>query len=332
MNEIQEKMISMIDFDSFMEAVKVTSEIKEVNEKYVRQYLEEWAEAKEWLFVLFGEKLQLTKKVDIQLDDEVIQDKIDDLCRQYPQYAAMISHITAREYAENQIVKPHDKFMMQVFPKDYKKNSKPSRILSKIINDEQFDIDLSKILQNRTIKGNCTISIHPLDYVTLSTNTHNWRSCMSILQEDGGFNKVGGFSLMRDPNSTIAFLDHGTDAVYANDYGSLTWNNKVFRQIIYISKNKNGFAFGHYNGTTDDEVRAKWAEMLNSILGTKLIEKRGYDYAKQNGKFYYDTTIYYRYGEHQEYECGAKYMICVVSGEQFTSLHSHSHWMDNKKK
>lgn len=329
MTEIQNKMLDMVDFDSFKEAVKVSAETEgEIKDEYVRWYLEQWAIAKEPLFKLFGEQLSVKIPVKIPVNRDAVADKIDELCMKYPQYAATVKELSIDEICENEIRGDRSELLKALFPRIYRKGGKASSILSRIIKDTQFDIDLSKILQNRVIDGFATISIHPLDYVTLSTNTHKWGSCMDIIH---GFNKIGGFSLMMDSPSTIAFFDHGSDVIYSNKYGSFVWNNKVFRQIIYIDVNKKMFAFGHYNGTVDDSIRDKWGDKVNELLGTHHeYSESGYHWVEQKGEFYYDTSVYRSYPKVGSYNMGVKELRCICCGKMFDERHSYRDWLTCK--
>lgn len=328
MTENQQKMLDMVDFDSFKEAVKVSAETKgEIKDEYVRWYLEQWAVAKEPLFNLFGGQLSVKIPIKIPVNKALISEKIEELCKQYPQYAATVKQLTIDEICSNEVNGTKSDLLKALFPRIYRKGGKASSILSRIIKDEQFDIDLSKILQNRVVDGFATISIHPLDYVTLSTNTHRWGSCMHIID---GFNKIGGFSLMMDKPTTIAFFDHGKDATYENKFGKFEWNNKVFRQIIYIDVNKKMFAFGHYNGTVDEGIRAKWVDKVNELLGTKHKVDEHYGYAEKQGEFYYDSAIYQYCPERFDIKMGVKKFKCVCCGKDFTELHSYRDWLTCK--
>lgn len=329
MTEIQKKMIDMVDFDSFKEAVKVSAETSgEIKNEYVRWYLEKWAVAKEHIFKLFGEQFEIKIPVKVPVNRDVISEKIEELCKQYPQYAATVKELTIDEICANEVSGENSGLLKALFPRIYRKGGKASSILSRIIKDEQFDIDLSKILQNRVIDGVATISIHPLDFVTLSTNTHKWGSCMDIIH---GFNKIGGFSLMMDKPSTIAFFDHGGNTTYKNKFGSFEWNNKIFRQIIYVDTERKMFAFGHYNGTVDESIRDKWAEKVNELLGTNHKKKSegrySVGYATEVGQFYYDSSIYAFYPSEFHIDMGVKEIKCIVCGAMFRERHSYKNWL-----
>lgn len=322
-------MLSLVDFDGFMESVKVTSErVGDIDESVVRWYLEEWAKAKLHIFEVFGGKLTLEKEVDMIVDEDAIYEEINGLAKRYPKYAAQILDFHADEWKKNEVDTRYNHFTSFLFPTICKKSAKPSKIMSKILQDEQFDIELSKILQNRTIKGKCVVSIHPLDYVTVSTCNHKWGSCMHILE---GFNKFGGYSLMLDNESMIAYSHTGKIVTYKNKWGSFDWNNKDSRQIIYLNPEHNRIAMGHYNGTPSDSHREIWVKLIkNQIPGEwKYSEKNVY--ARKMGSFYYNYENYGNYvrdgAEAEPAKMGVKSLRCVVCGKEFTNLVGYHGWL-----
>ena len=60
----------------------------------------------------------------------------------------------------------------------------------------------SQIIQEDKIKGTLCFSIHPLDFLSSSENTYNWRSCHSL---DGEF-RAGNLSYMVDDCTFMIYL------------------------------------------------------------------------------------------------------------------------------
>lgn len=344
--EIKKEMLALVDYHAFYEAVCVTAEIdrKRISRKQVNEYLREWVEAKAWIFELFGHKLQLIREVEIPADNEVMATQIEELCRKYPQYAATIKEFKVEDFREGVINNQSSQFLKWLFPRVYRRGAKTSKVLSKILNNYNFDVELSKILQNNMIKGRAIVSIDPVDIVMLSTNTHKWGSCMSILYDTNdrsnnkrGFNKVGGFSLMRDSVTTVAYLDHNKKSVFANDYGSFEWTDMVFRQLLTIDKHDlTNVVYGHYNGTPSDTIRGVWGELLHEVMGGEKWEMHSTNYKsyhKQLSKHYYDTGCYGWFGssEPKIRGIGKEELICVCCGRRFKDLHSYQNWLSCNK-
>ena len=341
-SDLKKEMLALVDTNAFYEAVCITAEIDRdrVSHEFVDKYLDEWVEAKAWIFELFGRKLELVQEVEIPSDKETMRSNVEELCKKYPAYAATLKELQVEDFAEGTICNTNSAFLRQIFPRIYRKGAKTSKVLSKILNDYDFDVELSKILQNNMIKGRVVVSINPIDFVMMSTNTHKWGSCMSILYDTadrssnkGGFNKVGGFSLMRDDVTTIAYLDHNKKSVFANDYGSFEWNDMVFRQLLTIDKDDlTNVVYGHYNGTPSDTIRETWGKMLRKVMGGEKWEMHNVRYSsyhKQLSKMYYDTQVYNWIGssEPKERGIGKKQLICVCCGKRFDTLHSYKNWL-----
>jgi hypothetical protein len=69
---------------------------------------------------------------------------------------------------------------------------------------EAFRLAHSRILNAKTLKGTLCLSIHPMDYMTMSDNTYNWSSCMSW--RNGGCYRSGTLEMMNSPKAIVAYL------------------------------------------------------------------------------------------------------------------------------
>ena len=45
---------------------------------------------------------------------------------------------------------------------------------------DTFQTKMSMILQENCVSGRLCISVHPLDFISSSENTYNWRSCHAL--------------------------------------------------------------------------------------------------------------------------------------------------------
>ena len=100
---------------------------------------------------------------------------------------------------------------------------------------EEYRIKYSQILNDKIIKGNLVISIHPLDFMTMSDNDSNWQSCMSW--RDEGCYHVGTVEMMNSNNVACCYLEsERKDWTFAeDDIRKYIWNNKKWRQLVYIT-------------------------------------------------------------------------------------------------
>lgn len=92
---------------------------------------------------------------------------------------------------------------------------------------EDFRIVHSQILNQKSIKGELTLSIHPLDYWTMSDNNSGWSSCMSW--EDTGGYRQGTVEMMNSPCVIVAYLAAKEPMSIGHNH---EWNNKKWRCLM----------------------------------------------------------------------------------------------------
>ena len=133
------------------------------------------------------------------------------------------------------------------------KGMKPIRIISKIANAynigitpdedgisdfEYFRRKHSLAINQKMLKGELCLSIHPLDYMTMSDNDAGWDSCMSW--ENDGEYKQGTVEMMNSPCVIVAYLSSGPEdySWFSSDYDSdiCRWNSKKWRSLFIVDK------------------------------------------------------------------------------------------------
>lgn len=91
----------------------------------------------------------------------------------------------------------------------------------------------SQMIQENKIKGTLCFSVHPLDFLSSSENTYNWRSCHAL---DGEY-RAGNLSYMVD-NCTFMVYLKGADNVHLPGFpASVKWNSKKWRMLIHSEEN-----------------------------------------------------------------------------------------------
>ena len=95
---------------------------------------------------------------------------------------------------------------------------------------ELYRREHSLILNQKQIRGNLCLSIHPLDYITISDNACGWGSCMSWM-EDAGDYRLGTIEMMNSPYIVVAYLESGTPL----EFCGYNWNSKRWRQLVVIT-------------------------------------------------------------------------------------------------
>ena len=96
---------------------------------------------------------------------------------------------------------------------------------------EEFRIAHSMIYNQKNVRGNLCLSIHPLDYATASDNNNNWNSCMSWLNK--GCYRLGTIEMMNSPMVICAYLTGNNEM---DDIGGGKWNSKKWRAWIMVDE------------------------------------------------------------------------------------------------
>lgn len=111
---------------------------------------------------------------------------------------------------------------------------KPVKILGKIAaaygveGFEEFRLCHSRVLNQKLLKGELCLSIHPMDYMTMSDNDYDWDSCMSW--RNAGCYRRGTVEMMNSDCVVVAYLRGKEDMRFYDKY----WNNKKWRELFIV--------------------------------------------------------------------------------------------------
>ena len=104
--------------------------------------------------------------------------------------------------------------------------------LEKIDGYEAFRRTHSLILNQKKIRGTMCLSIHPLDYITMSDNDCGWQSCMQWMEEAGDY-RLGTIEMMNSAYCVVAYVEaRETMPLWSTD---TRWSNKRWRQLLMIT-------------------------------------------------------------------------------------------------
>ena len=95
---------------------------------------------------------------------------------------------------------------------------------------EQLRLEHSRIFNNVTTSGHLCISIHPMDYMTMSDNGYNWSSCMSW--RESGCYHAGTLEMMNSPCVVVAYLEGSKP--WTPIAGQKSWSNKKWRELFIV--------------------------------------------------------------------------------------------------
>ena len=205
-------------------------------------------------------------------------------------------------------------------PIRFQKGVKPMRALGKLVealdNDivsrqfENFRIIVSDILASRRRKGVFCLSIHPLDYITMSDNVHNWSSCTSWLER--GRYKAGTIEMMTSNNMVVAYVKSSSRNLELGT--EFKWNSKKWRQLVFVHPNKNLFVNSCPYPACIEEYGKICEQTLASLLGL------GSDYMVEpyDEQENLEIETYYMYNDYVENQIDS-YIVynCDIPNERF---------------
>lgn len=143
--------------------------------------------------------------------------------------------------------------------------------------------------------GKLCISIHPLDFLSSSENNYNWRSCHSL---DGDF-AVGNLSYLQDGCTAICYLKGADNVKLPNFPATVPWNDKKWRMLVHISKNKDFiFAGRQYPFFSEDALNKVKTLLLDKVFPDQKFEEKWSDMVitdlqKDDIDYPLDDTYYY---------------------------------------
>jgi hypothetical protein len=200
-----------------------------------------WQHNKEYFYRKFGQKLiyEFPEKVSFELSEEEQKKSlryfITDLQMSYnpseinelslfleEQEKGFFKNTVVNDYTtpEGKVIRKGAKIV-----KSFKHFLDNKKMLTNIQNKA------SMIIQESKIEGRLCLSIHPLDYLTISENNYNWRSCHSL---DGDY-RAGNLSYMMDEATFVCYLRSDEDVKLTCLPNDMKWNSKKWRVLFYLS-------------------------------------------------------------------------------------------------
>lgn len=309
-----------------------------------KEMLCEWDDQKgEYLEKLFGDALTMTKRIKYVKSYEELQEELSDMISEYSHYGRAgrngyefqrawnnYMYRNRNYFTEAQesglrrlmsddclIENIYDGVSFEVEDHNGKKfrinrGAKTSKTLGKLAQIfelpgfEDFRICHSQILNQRELGGNLTISIHPLDYMTMSDNSYGWESCMSWSNE-GGY-RQGTVEMMNSKSVVVAYLS-GDDKYKISDYGceDRFWNSKKWRQLFIVDQNIIiGVKDYPYHNEELGKAVVEWLkELAEKRLGWHYGDLEHYNGTSQ--RFYYDHLPKEKNGFVLEFPTGSMY-------------------------
>jgi hypothetical protein len=233
----------------------------------------------------FGNEFSITRKgVSVEKNEESKKEDFDSFKRRITrggklyEFAKFINDNGIDGFFNNKVLIEND-YNIPVGMKLSKSfNLIPELKKDNLVN--HWQTSYSQILNDNRIAGDLTISIHPFDYLTMSENRYNWRSCHAL---DGEY-AAGTLGMMNDKTTVVAFLASPKLEEFDVLHGA-KWNNKKWRQLVHISPDLNTFVhskhYPYHNQQLEDLVQELLQEVYPYIQEYILDQNaRGLDYVR----------------------------------------------------
>lgn len=216
----------------FMDVISYSQGIEQPN---VDALFDNWLEAKRDIIEAMGGRLiyQYPEKVEFKIDENTKEQRINDFIDsiegvyENQELACFVEDMRDGFY-ENKTLDDWDNYNIYV-PKGAK-IVKAFKYFEKNRNAlEALQNEASRLIQQDSISGYLRISVHPLDFLSLSENSHNWRSCHAL---DNDY-RAGNLSYMGDKSTFICYLCDDKDCEIPNF--PFEWNSKKWRTLMFFS-------------------------------------------------------------------------------------------------
>ena len=325
-----------------------------------------WEEnKKQFLFSLLRQQLIYSVPTEVSMTEEELYYKIKESGVRYtlqqqfkPEFARILTTMSSELNENEKIIEKclfdlldTNTLARQRIEKDYvfdwngkrvkfNKGTKVTKLFRFFVNESELDALIKKyatIFNQKTIKGDLCLSVHPLDYFSVSDNQCGWNSCFSV--HDGSY-RISTTGLLTSPNTMVAYLSSGDVEYEAYDM-SMTWNNKKWRTYVTMSHDQKTFHIGREYPYSNPSLRQKVVEMIADLTGLEYQEADREIYINTPDAFYNDG-FYHLYEatniEEDErvdeldvaedcycMECGTTYDLEGVNGICCISCHPECH-------
>lgn len=232
-----------------------------------KNLIEQWAEAKKDIINLFGGELILRSKepIKIFLTEEQKNKRFEEFIQALDENGILTTDLelflrdNKRGFFDNRVLLPYPSFNIPL-------GSKLSKSFKRFINSQEIvrwaQDTASRYMQENKIEGYLYLSIHPLDFLTVSENNENWWSCQSL---DGDY-RSGNLSYLVDKTTIVAYLSNGKQEHLKCLPLGMKWNSKKWRMLVHTDGIRNIY----YNRQYPYESRDLLACVHNMLL--KLIK------------------------------------------------------------
>lgn len=229
-NDIQEKFNKVIQYSQYGIEKPQTDEL-----------FKNWSEMKKHFYKLFGNQLiwEYPEEISFEIDEKSKEEKIMTFkydCQINCGYAlAEYINVQKKGFYSNKVVEDYEYNGIKIT-----KGTKLVKTFKYFIEGDPKKLNkcqskASELIQEAKVKGTLCLSIHPLDFLSLSENNHNWHSCHAL---DGEY-RAGNLSYMADDCTIICYLKSKEETKLPNFPEDVPWNDKKWRVLLYFNSTNN---------------------------------------------------------------------------------------------
>jgi len=228
------------------EVIEYSQELSGIN---TDDLINQWYDAKSRFIKIFDDNLIYRTKepVTIELSSDEknakLQEFFNEISSSY-NYPGLIDFI---EYFQNDFFENKMSSAYHRHGYDIPAGMKLTKAYKEFVPNEK-DLDAiqtiaSRLIQENKITGYLCLSVHPLDYLSMSENTNKWRSCHAL----NGEYRAGNLSYMLDSSTIVCYLCGDEKTKLPRFPKSVPWNSKKWRMLLFVSDDNDGlFAGRHY--------------------------------------------------------------------------------------
>lgn len=273
---IEEEMIAKVDKNKFSKILAGSFGIRTIDLKGVDKLLEQWAKAKKEMYLLFGNRLKISKQIETKITEDDARAMLNDIIAKYPATFPIMKSIYPSEIINNSMEhNPLNENWSNAPIVSYKKGMKASKYISEVFKNKDLDVEFSKIVAVGKSVGIIDISIDPVDYATMSMNKSGWQSCHSLHKDYDsrlafGEWSGGTISYMVDEATIIAFRH--SDTIFDYEYNGIKFKeySKNWRELLYYDKVTHSFTANRQYPSDNEEVAKEVRNLFEETIATYL--------------------------------------------------------------
>lgn len=251
-------------------------ELDSISDEAIDLIFDKWAKNKaNFIKAWGGTEIELSIPVSLEMTqedkEERMRDFISDMVIFTPEIykqacADFLSKIDVNSFFDNRVSFNYINPDLEIKVPQGAKLSKSLKVFfseNSVFTLTRMQSVISRIIQDNKIHGKIVLSVNPLDFLSISENTNNWRSCQAL---DGEY-RAGVVSQMMDKHTFVAYLKSDKEVELPNFPEESKWNNKKWRTLYYWDKDQEILVGAKQYPFTHNLLQQTVVSFIHSTLG-----------------------------------------------------------------